>query len=84
MTEQKIFCKFYNYEKKQFRELEIDCQLNVYPCCYIFQDKKYPLKHNLLKTSIKEINHEIENYFNEDMWNSKEPYHMCQKKCRIY
>ena len=84
MTEQKIFCKFYNYEKKQFRELEIDCQLNVYPCCYIFQDKKYPLKHNLLKTGIKEVNHEIENYFNEDMWNSKEPYHMCQKKCRIY
>ena len=82
MTEQKIYCKFYNYDKKEFRELEIDCKLNIYPCCYIFGDPKYPLKQNLLYTSIKEAIRKIGDYFNEDMWNSSDPYYTCYEKCK--
>lgn len=77
-----IFCKFYNYDKKEFRELEVDCRLNVYPCCYISNvPANYLFNHNLNSTTMKKATEEIQNYFNEHMWNGNEPYYMCQEKC---
>lgn len=71
-----IYCKFFDYKKNKFRELEVDCRLNVYPCCFILNNPdKYPFDHNLNTTTMKKISEEIESYF------PTEKFHMCREKC---
>ena len=82
MSKQKISCKFYNYDKKEFRELEVDCRLNIFPCCFFLNSpSSFPFRLNLGDMKMEEASKVIENYFNEDMWNSDKPHYLCIASC---
>jgi hypothetical protein len=34
-----IKCDFYDYDYKQWRQYEIDLEMNIFPCCFFYLDK---------------------------------------------
>ena len=34
-----IKCGFYDYDYKQWRQYEIDLEMNIFPCCFFYLDK---------------------------------------------
>jgi hypothetical protein len=87
----KRLCEFYNYNKKNFDQVEIDFNFKVYPCCYYycrqitgFLDKKDPflkLDTSLKTKSFKKIIESFNAIFNEKTWNDATKCPSLCKEC---
>lgn len=79
-----IQCKFYNYNIKEWNEVNIDLDLNVYPCC-IFYHFNMMLGDPDMSRSLRE--HKIEDiveFYKNDIISKIEnntPYKICKQRC---
>jgi len=89
-----IKCDFYDYDLKQWRQYELDLEMNIYPCCFFYLDKRLELNHktasdtaldhidNSLKTNkLETILKEFKKVLNENVWNSNKCPNLCKEKC---
>tara|TARA_B100000809_G_scaffold257211_1_gene298390 strand:+ start:2051 stop:2329 length:279 start_codon:yes stop_codon:yes gene_type:complete len=89
-----IKCDFYDYDLKQWQQYELDLEMNIYPCCFFYLDKRLELNteklddttidhiDNSLKTNkLETILKEFKKVLNENVWNSNNCPSLCKEKC---
>tara|TARA_B100000953_G_scaffold208561_1_gene172108 strand:- start:430 stop:711 length:282 start_codon:yes stop_codon:yes gene_type:complete len=90
-----IKCDFYDYDYKQWRQYEIDLEMNIFPCCffYLYKYENENPKKNIEDTTIDNINNslktnklenilkEFKKVLNEDVWNSNKCPALCKETC---
>jgi len=81
-----IKCKFYDYEKKQFSQVEIDNNLKIFPCCFFLIENTlnnnflFEIENDLKKISIKDFMDQLHQRFNVKFW-SDGGHSLCRKNC---
>jgi hypothetical protein len=86
-----IKCKFYDYKFKKFNQIEIDLDMNVFPCCHYYMDyaeNNFKKNHylsdidiSLKNKSMEEILNKFSNKFNDEIWEGKNCPEICKKTC---